>query len=181
MMKWSPLGIALAVTPVLAETPAIAPIVDAHILTSSRMLALESAALAQAATPDCAPESSALRAAYHDAFDAWVGVLYAREYLLYDAQLLELENTFHRCTLIQAVTLDIAANADAILAEWDSTYANLMREPGNDIYRSDSEAAQQLFTALLTGLEFTAGTRIGRPIGSFERPRPTRADSPRWR
>ena len=38
---------------------------------------------------------------------------------------------------------------------------------------------QELFKALTTGLEFTSDTRLGRPLGSFDRPRPNRAEV--WR
>jgi predicted lipoprotein len=50
---------------------------------------------------------------------------------------------------------------------------------GNDVFLSAQEARQTLFTALVTGLEFDADQRLGRPMGSFERPRPTRAEA--WR
>ena len=41
------------------------------------------------------------------------------------------------------------------------------------------EAARQVFTALSTGLEFTGDTRLGRPLGSYDRPRPKRAEARR--
>ena len=36
-----------------------------------------------------------------------------------------------------------------------------------------------LYTQVLSGLEFTADQRLGRPLGTFERPRPRRAEA--WR
>ena len=51
--------------------------------------------------------------------------------------------------------------------------------PENGTYRSTSEAHQQFFTALLSGLEFTSDVRLGRPMGTFERPRPNRAEARR--
>ncbi|MEM6896956.1 MAG: imelysin family protein, partial [Pseudomonadota bacterium] len=104
---------------------------------------------------------------------------YAMEFLLYDAQFAGDESADYRCALIQAVATDIARNASAILADWENGYAALMSEPGNDIYRSSTEAAQQFFTALSTGLEFTSDTRIARPLGTFDRPRPARAEARR--
>ncbi|MEM6304270.1 MAG: imelysin family protein [Pseudomonadota bacterium] len=104
---------------------------------------------------------------------------YALEFLLYDPQFVEAEDKDYLCALIQAVTRDIAANAAAILADWRAGYGALIATPGNDTYRDAREAAQQVFTALATGLEFTAETRLARPLGTFDRPRPARAEARR--
>lgn len=104
---------------------------------------------------------------------------YALEFLLYDPQFTTAEPEMYRCALLRAVTADIAANAGAILADWEGGYADLMRHPGNDTYRTPAEAAQQFYTALQTGLQFTSDMRLGRPMGSFDRPRPARAEARR--
>ncbi|MEM1102191.1 MAG: imelysin family protein [Pseudomonadota bacterium] len=104
---------------------------------------------------------------------------YAMEFLLYDAQFLAVEETAYRCALIEAVARDIAGNAEAILTDWEGGYADLLTIPGNDTYRTEAEAARQLFTALSTGLEFTVTQRLGRPLGTFDRPRPARAEARR--
>lgn len=104
---------------------------------------------------------------------------YALEFLLFDEGLLEPQDAAFRCMLLQAVTGDIASNSAAILAGWQDGYADLIANPGNDTYRTTTEAAQQLFTALTTGLEFAETTRLGRPLGTFERPRPNRAEARR--
>ncbi|MEM9267659.1 MAG: imelysin family protein [Pseudomonadota bacterium] len=104
---------------------------------------------------------------------------YALEFLLFDPQFAGADPQSYTCTLIQAVTADIARNAADILAGWQNGYGDLMSNPGNDTYRTSTEAAQQVFTALSTGLEFTSQTRLGRPMGSFERPRPNRAEARR--
>ena len=44
---------------------------------------------------------------------------------------------------------------------------------------ADEEALQALYQSLLTGLQFNADTRLGRPLGTFDRPRPRRAEA--WR
>ncbi|MCH2094263.1 MAG: imelysin family protein [Rhodobacteraceae bacterium] len=103
---------------------------------------------------------------------------YALDFLLFDAQFTT-DATAYTCALIQAVTTDIAANALAIRDGWLNGYADLMLMPGNDTYRTANEAAKQLFTALVTGLEFTSSMRLGRPLGTFERPRPKRAEARR--
>lgn len=104
---------------------------------------------------------------------------YALEFLLYDPQFTGGDDPAYTCALIQAVAADISENADAILAGWEDGYAALMETPGNDTYRTPTEAAQQFFTALSAGLEFTADTRLGRPLGTFDRPRPNRAEARR--
>ena len=210
--------------------------VDHHILPGYERLASETAELAETAAADCDPSSEALRAAYGEAFDAWVSVshlrfgpaetdsrafglafwpdprgstpgalsgliaeadpvvedtdafatvsvaargFYALEFLLYDDAFAELGEPAYRCSLIQAVATDAAITAAAILEDWETGYADLMREPGNDTYRTEVESLRALFNALTTGLEFTADVRLGRPLGTFERPRPARAEARR--
>lgn len=104
---------------------------------------------------------------------------YALEFLLFDPRFVSAENRDYHCALVQAVTSDIALNASAILEEWERGYGERMFSAGNDTYRTPTEAAQQLFTSLATGLEFTSQTRLGRPLGTFERPRPNRAEARR--
>ncbi len=105
---------------------------------------------------------------------------YALEFLLYDDQISTMGDAGYRCTLVQTVTADIAALSQAILTDWQTGYADKLMTPGDDSpYRSTEEVAQELFKALNTGLEFTASTRLGRPLGTFDHPRPTRAEA--WR
>ncbi|MGR3434508.1 MAG: imelysin family protein [Shimia sp.] len=224
--------------PAMAQTPDIDGIVDGHVLPRYERLAQETASLAEVASRDCAPESAALHAAYHAAFDAWIGVSHLRfgpsevddrafalafwpdprgstprtlaaliaeedpvirspdtfatvsvagrgfhalEFLLFDPQFTDPGpgTAAYTCALIRAVTGDMATNAADILADWRGSYADLMRDAGNDTFRTPREAAQQLFTALTTGLEFTSEMRLGRPLGTFERPRPARAEARR--
>lgn len=105
---------------------------------------------------------------------------YALEFLLYDDRTRTTGSDAYRCTLMRTVAGDIAATAQTILEDWQNGYADTLMNPGPDSpYRGTSEVAQELFKALDTGLEFTADVRIGRPMGTFDRPRPTRADA--WR
>ncbi|MEL6584913.1 MAG: imelysin family protein [Pseudomonadota bacterium] len=209
--------------------------VEQHILPGYALLSEQTEILSATAQSECDPASEALRAAYHDAFDAWVGVshlrfgpsetdqrafalafwpdprgstpkalsrliaaedsvvesasdfatvsvagrgFYALEFLLFDPQFADAGP--YGCTLIQRMTQDIAETASAIEREWRAGYADLILTAGaNDTYRSEAEAARQLFTALTTGLEFTATARLERPMGTFERPRPNRAEARR--
>ncbi|EEE38476.1 hypothetical protein RKLH11_2318 [Rhodobacteraceae bacterium KLH11] len=103
----------------------------------------------------------------------------ALERMLYDPAMTQQGSAAYRCALIRAIATDIDRNADAITADWQ-TYAPNLTQPGADSpYRSGDEAMQQLYGALITGLEFTADTRLGRPLGTFERPRPNRAEARR--
>ncbi len=103
--------------------------------------------------------------------------LYALEFLLYDPDLSTRGDPTYRCTLIRTVTADIARTAHQIADDWHDNYADLMLTAGaNEIYQSPDEARRALFGALDTGLEFTADTRLGRPLGTFDAPHPTRAE-----
>lgn len=226
----------LAASPAIGQQPDIRSIVETHVIPRYQALANEAAELSATATADCSTANPDLIMAYHDAFDAWVGVshlrfgpsevddrafalafwpdprgstpkalsalindqapvvsdpdsfgsvsiaargFYALEFLLFDPQFNTAENNEYLCGLVQAVATDITSNSSAILSDWENGYGDLMANPGNDIYRTPTEAAQQFFTALSTGLEFTSQTRLGRPMGTFDRPRPNRAEARR--
>lgn len=99
---------------------------------------------------------------------------------MYDETLSNMGDEDDRCTLVQTVTTDIATTSAAILEGWQTDYAARLKSPDtSSTYRSDEEVLQELFKALVTGLQFTSETRLGRPLGTFERPRPTRAEA--WR
>ncbi len=220
-----------------SSDPVAAKVIDTHILPRFETLADTSDQLAQAATADCTPASEPLRAAYGDAFDAWVSVshlrfgptevndrafalafwpdsrgvtprtlstliaeqdsviataqefakvsiaargFYALEFLLYDDVLGAAGDPAYHCALVQTAAADIAVTSAAILTDWQEDYAARLLNPGpTGTYRSQEEVLQELFKALTTGLEFTSDTRLGRPLGSFDRPRPNRAEV--WR
>ncbi|EPX80277.1 Iron-regulated protein A precursor [Litoreibacter arenae DSM 19593] len=103
---------------------------------------------------------------------------YALEFLLYDETLTNAGNPAYHCTLIQTVTSDIASTSTSILKDWQNGYADQMLNPGPDApYRTDEEVVQEMLKALSTGLQFTSDTRLGRPLGTFDRPRPARAEA----
>ena len=105
---------------------------------------------------------------------------FALEFMLYDPEFADIGAPAYRCALIRAIARDIDANAGEIARDWQGRYAALMRNPGAESpYRSGEEAVQELFKALLAGLQFTSDTRLGRPLGTFERPRPNRAEARR--
>ncbi len=82
------------------------------------------------------------------------------------------------CPLIRATAGDLARMADALAQEW-GPYGDLLLsagQPGNSRFLTPDEATQALFTQLATGLEFIADRRLGRPLGTFDKPRPDLAE-----
>ena len=97
------------------------------------------------------------------------------ERLLYPAEPLPADP----CALIHATTRDLARMAAEVDAGWGD-FGEVLEHagaPGNTTYLSEIEARQALFTQLVTGLEFVADERLGRPLGTFDKPRPERAEA----
>lgn len=220
----------LAATSAAADTERV---LEDHILPAVTGFASATEALQTAARTDCTPE--ALRPAFHDAFDAWMGVshltfgplekdgrmlaiafwpdsrgagpralarliadedaavddpaefaevsvaargLFALEQVLYGAPYAA---DSYSCRLAVAIAADLDRMADDVAAEWPD-HAALMRNPGgegNAAYLAQREVDQTLYTALMTGLEFIKDKRLGEPLGTFDRPRPRRAEARR--
>lgn len=107
--------------------------------------------------------------------------LFALERLLFDPAYAGYDRADYSCRLVQAIARDLDRMAREIDTGWQAEAEALLNTgtPGNTRYLSDKEAAQRLYTALLAGLEFDADQRLGRPLGSFDRPRPERAEARR--
>ena len=108
--------------------------------------------------------------------------LFALEYLLYDDQFAGYEADSYSCRLVQAISADLARMAEEIDQEWHDEAAPALLsagEAGNTTYLDRDEAVRVLYTSLLSGLEFTADSRLGRPMGTFDRPRASRAEARR--
>ena len=101
----------------------------------------------------------------------------ALERLRYEPQ----TDSDYACRLTQVVATGLADKSAAILAGWPA-FATLMTTAGTDDntrFQSEDEASRALYTALSTGLEFLHDQRLGRPLGTFDRPRPRRAEARR--
>jgi uncharacterized protein len=99
----------------------------------------------------------------------------ALERLLYPAEALSTDP----CPLIQVTADDMAATAATLAQGW-GPFGDLMLtagRTGNDRFLKPEEATQALFTELATGLESLADRRIGRPLGTFDKPRPDLAEA----
>lgn len=106
--------------------------------------------------------------------------LFALDILLGDAAF-AYERGSYTCALVQTITADLSAQADAVREGWIG-YAPLLTQPGVDgnlTYLDETEALRALYTQILTSLTVTTDSRIARPLGTFDRPRPTRAEG--WR
>ncbi|MEL7164986.1 MAG: imelysin family protein [Pseudomonadota bacterium] len=101
----------------------------------------------------------------------------ALERLLYEPQ----SDADYACRLTQVVATGLADKSAEILADWPA-FARLMTTAGTDgntRFQNDDETRRALYTALSTGLEFLHDQRLGRPLGTFDRPRPRRAEARR--
>lgn len=108
--------------------------------------------------------------------------LFALERMFYDSDFSDYEAESYSCALVQTITEDLARQAGALEGAWREQFADVLTsagEEGNATYMSGDEAVRAVYTQILTSLEFTADNRLGRPLGTFERPRPTRAEA--WR
>lgn len=108
----------------------------------------------------------------------------ARGLLAFERLLWEAEASEAACAALSALAADLARTAAAIRDGWTGPdgFAATMRAagaPGNTRFLAPEEAEAALYTALATGLEFAAEQRLGRPLGTFDRPRPARAEA--WR
>lgn len=84
------------------------------------------------------------------------------------------------CPLIRATADDLARVTRIVNDAWVSGYAETMLtagQAGNSTYLDQAEVRQVLFTQVIAGLEFALDNRLGRPLGSFDTPRPERAES----
>lgn len=85
------------------------------------------------------------------------------------------------CPTTLALAGDLAMTTADVRAGWDGFSAEMRNAGSSDSRRflSTDEAEAALFTALMGGLSHTAEKRLGRPLGSFDRPRPGMAEARR--
>ncbi len=108
--------------------------------------------------------------------------LFAIEMLMFDPGFADYGPESYGCALVRALTADLARQAAALERGWTESFAAVLRSAGaadNARFLSQEEAVRAIYTQILAGLQFTIDSRIGRPMGSFERPRPARAEARR--
>ncbi len=104
---------------------------------------------------------------------------YALDHLLFDDTIQSAGTAEYHCALVQAVTRDIATTAQQLDDRWSAFAPNLTDPAPDGIYRTEDEVLRELFKAASTGLQFSAELRLGRPLGTFDNPRPKQAEA--WR
>ena len=214
----------------------VARVVDSHVIPGFDALSEKADMLEAAADGNCAPDNAALRSAWNETFDAWLGVshlrfgptevaergfalafwpdprgatprtlskliadqdpigtdadayadmsvaargFHAMEFLLFDEQLSAPDDAGYHCNLVKTVAGDIANVSADLKDEWVAFGAELKSPTADSVFRTSEEAARTLFGSLSTGLQFNYEARLGRPMGTFERPRPRRAENRR--
>ncbi|WP_417260037.1 imelysin family protein [Celeribacter sp.] len=110
--------------------------------------------------------------------------LFALEYMLFDPAFAAYSQDSYSCDLVQAQTADLAAMAQDVHQAWFGLggFAELLEtagEEGNPRYFTPREAVQALYTTVTASLEHDRDVRLGRPMGSFDKPRPIRAEARR--
>ncbi|PIB26708.1 hypothetical protein BFP76_12165 [Amylibacter kogurei] len=106
----------------------------------------------------------------------------ALEMMLFDPDFIQFSEGSYSCKLVDRITQDIAGKAATMNAAWKSEFAKIVRDAGdatNPVYLTQQEAAQAYLTSLSGALEFIETSRIARPLGTIQRPRPKRAEA--WR
>lgn len=105
--------------------------------------------------------------------------LMALDRLLYDDAFSDYQQGDYTCSYVTAISVDLARMADDIDRDWQEHGALMISAgaPDNARYLGPNESRQALYTALLTTLEFNADQRLGRPLGSFDKPRPRLAEA----
>lgn len=103
--------------------------------------------------------------------------LTALERLLYEPQ----PDADYACRLTRAIATGLAQKSQTLNAAWPEFAEQMLTagDDGNTRFQSEPEARRVVYTALSTGLEFLHDQRLGRPLGTFDRPRPRRAEA--WR
>ena len=102
---------------------------------------------------------------------------YALDYLLHEENLTEIGTPEYRCALVRTIVADIHGTTGELAEAWEG-FAPMLTEPDADSpYRTEDEVLQVLYKSASTGLEFASDMRLGRPLGTFERPRPNWAEA----
>ena len=103
--------------------------------------------------------------------------------LLFDPEFSGYTDGSYTCRLVATIAADLDRQADALVADW-TDFAETLRaagETGNAVYLTEEEAIRAIYTQILSSLEFTTNGRLGQPMGTFDRPRPARAEARRGR
>ncbi len=104
---------------------------------------------------------------------------YALEFLLYDTTFLPSEEAGYHCDLVRAITHEIHRNSAGIYLGWQGFQETLRNPSLEGTFKDETETLREVFKVLIAGLQFTSDARLGRPLGTFDHPRPARAEARR--
>jgi predicted lipoprotein len=108
--------------------------------------------------------------------------LMAIDQLLFEPAAAPPDGGTYPCRLLVAITTDLAATADRIVARWKDPWGGILTtagDPENPVYFTADEATRALYSALTEGLQMDIDLRLGRPLGTLDKPQPRRAEA--WR
>lgn len=108
--------------------------------------------------------------------------LMALDQLLFDPAAPPIEGGGYTCRLLVAITGDMTVTSGRMLARWQDPWSGLLTTagaPDNPVYLTLEEATKALYAALADGLQADIDLRLGRPLGTFDKPQPRRAEA--WR
>lgn len=110
--------------------------------------------------------------------------LFAMEMMLFDPQFAPVEAGSYACDLLDAQAHDLVRMSQEMRDIWLGAdgYAQALTEAGGanaTLFFSPREATQALYTVFTATLTHDRDQRLGRPMGTFERPRPIRAEARR--
>ncbi|MEM7529883.1 MAG: imelysin family protein [Pseudomonadota bacterium] len=86
----------------------------------------------------------------------------------------------YRCRLATTIAIDLANTAQTVESQWQDPWAGYFRNPGqegNPIFLAPEEATRELFQSMMTGFQILIEQRLSLPLGTFEKPRPKRAEA----
>lgn len=99
----------------------------------------------------------------------------ALERLLYESQ----SDPDYTCKLTQAVAQSLAEKSQNLNRAWPDFAAGLLSIEKSDRFQTEEEVLRASYTALNTSLTILHDQRLGRPLGTYEKPRPRRAEARR--
>ena len=108
--------------------------------------------------------------------------LFALEMLIHDPDFTGDAADGYTCRLAVTIAADMDRQAAALDAAWRGAFADTLRtagQAGNITYLDTDEALRAIVTQILSSVEFTADQRLGRPMGTIDRPRPALAEARR--
>jgi predicted lipoprotein len=120
--------------------------------------------------------------------DAFAGIsvaargLMALDQLVFDPKAEPIAPGSYGCRLLTAITGDLVRTTSRLVQRWNDPWGGILTSAGaddNPVYFAPDESTKALYSALTDALQYDIDLRLGRPLGTFDRPQPRRAEA--WR